>query len=85
MMIQIQIPSKLKDVERRLLTETLRHHHGQMTAAAESLGVDRRTLYRNAKKFGINPADFRPQPGDAIVAQQDPAPARRFPLVPAVS
>jgi DNA-binding NtrC family response regulator len=43
----------LDDLERRYLLHVLEAAHGNRTRAAEILGVDRRTLYRMAERFGI--------------------------------
>ena len=43
----------LDDLERRYLLHVLDAAHGNRTRAAEILGVDRRTFYRMAERFGI--------------------------------
>jgi DNA-binding NtrC family response regulator len=43
----------LDDLERRYLVYVLDAAKGNRTRAAEILGVDRRTLYRMAERFGI--------------------------------
>ena len=43
----------LDDLERRYLLHVLNAANGNRTRAAEILGVDRRTLYRMAERFGI--------------------------------
>ena len=43
----------LDDLERRYLLHVLDAANGNRTRAAEILGVDRRTLYRMAERFGI--------------------------------
>jgi len=47
------LPS-LDEVERRYLAHVLKAVGGNRTRAAEVLGIDRRTLYRMAARFGIN-------------------------------
>ena len=44
----------LDDLERRYLLHVLDAANGNRTRAAEILGVDRRTLYRMAERFGID-------------------------------
>jgi DNA-binding NtrC family response regulator len=44
----------LDEVERRYLLHVLKTVEGNRTRAAEILGVDRRTLYRMAERFGID-------------------------------
>jgi DNA-binding NtrC family response regulator len=43
----------LEEIERRYLQLVLDHVKGNRTRAAEVLGIDRRTLYRMADRFGI--------------------------------
>jgi transcriptional regulator of acetoin/glycerol metabolism len=43
----------LDDLERRYLLHVLDAAGGNRTRAAEILGIDRRTLYRMAERFGI--------------------------------
>jgi DNA-binding NtrC family response regulator len=47
----------LDDLERRYLVHVLDAAQGNRTRAAEILGVDRRTLYRMAERFGIELKD----------------------------
>ena len=44
----------LDELERRYLLHVLEITAGHRTRAAETLGIDRRTLYRMAERFGIN-------------------------------
>ena len=43
----------LDEVERRYLLHVLEQVKGNRTRAAEVLGIDRRTLYRMAERFGL--------------------------------
>ena len=43
----------LDELERRYLVHVLDAAHGNRTRAADILGVDRRTLYRMAERFGV--------------------------------
>ena len=47
----------LDDLERRYLLHVLEAANGNRTRAAEILGIDRRTLYRMAERFGIELKD----------------------------
>ena len=47
------LPS-LEELERRYIIHVLQTVSGSRTRAAEVLGIDRRTLYRMAERFGIN-------------------------------
>jgi transcriptional regulator with PAS, ATPase and Fis domain len=46
------LPS-LEEIERRYLVHVLEQVSGNRTRAAEVMGIDRRTLYRMAERFGI--------------------------------
>ena len=50
------LPS-LDEVERRYLLHVLERVGGNRTRAAEVMGIDRRTLYRMAERFGIDLKD----------------------------
>ena len=50
------LPS-LDELERRYLIHVLQNVGGSRTRAAEVMGIDRRTLYRMAERFGINLKD----------------------------
>jgi len=43
----------LSEMERLLLTATIRHTGGNIKAAASILGIDRSTLYEKIKRYGI--------------------------------
>ena len=47
----------LDELERRYLLHVLEAVGGNRTRAAEALGVDRRTLYRMAERFGVSLPD----------------------------
>jgi DNA-binding NtrC family response regulator len=47
----------LDELERRYLIHVLEAVGGNRTRAAEALGIDRRTLYRMAERFGIDLTD----------------------------
>jgi transcriptional regulator with GAF, ATPase, and Fis domain len=47
----------LEEIERRYLLHVLEAVEGNRTRAAEVLGIDRRTLYRMAERFGIRLSD----------------------------
>ncbi|MGE5362363.1 MAG: sigma-54-dependent transcriptional regulator [Bacteroidales bacterium] len=50
------LPS-LEEIERRYLVHVLEAVRGNRTRAAEVMGIDRRTLYRMAERFGIDLKD----------------------------
>src|SRR5262245_15106450 len=43
----------LPEIERAMILKTLRHHEGNLSRAAESLGMSRPALYRRLEKYGI--------------------------------
>ena len=45
-------PATLEASERAAVVETIRLHHGNLTAAAKALGVSRSTLYRKLERYG---------------------------------
>jgi transcriptional regulator of acetoin/glycerol metabolism len=49
----------IESAERNLILESLKQNNGQVNAAAEDLGISRRTLYRKLEKFGINQNLYR--------------------------
>jgi len=53
------LPS-LEEMEKRYLRHVLTEVKGNRSRAAEVLGIDRRTLYRMAKRFGLDLGDDEP-------------------------
>ncbi|MDB5597790.1 MAG: Fis family transcriptional regulator [Hyphomicrobiales bacterium] len=47
------------EFERGLIVEALRHHHGNVAAAADALGVPRKTLYDKLKRFELTSEEYR--------------------------
>lgn len=54
MSIEIPFPTSLYEAEKFVVLETLRFAGGNMTHAARLLVIDRRTLYRKVRLFGID-------------------------------
>jgi len=46
----------LEEVERAMITQSLRRHRGNVTRAAKALGLSRAALYRRCEKFGLDPS-----------------------------
>ena len=44
---------KLGEVERKAIEAAITQHDGNLTAAAEQLGVSRQTLYNKLKRFNL--------------------------------
>jgi transcriptional regulator of acetoin/glycerol metabolism len=44
----------LPEIERAMILKALRHHEGNVSRAAESLGMSRPALYRRLEKYGID-------------------------------
>jgi DNA-binding NtrC family response regulator len=45
---------KLTDMEREVIREALRKSNGNLTKAAEELGIGRTTLYRKMEEYGLS-------------------------------
>jgi transcriptional regulator of acetoin/glycerol metabolism len=43
----------LDEIERAMIVKSMRHHHGNLTKVAASLGMSRPALYRRLEKYGI--------------------------------
>ena len=43
----------LGDIEKSMIEKSLRHHEGNISRVAESLGMSRAALYRRLEKYGI--------------------------------
>jgi DNA-binding NtrC family response regulator len=43
----------LEDVERHIIRKALERHGGNVSHAAEALGVSRSALYRRLQKYGL--------------------------------
>jgi DNA-binding NtrC family response regulator len=53
----------LDDVEREHIMATIRFTRGNKLRAAELLGIGRYSLYRKARRLGLNLDDRAPTPG----------------------
>jgi two-component system C4-dicarboxylate transport response regulator DctD len=56
---RIQLPEQLEHIERALIGECLRRLHGDVTAAAQALGVPKQTLYDKLRRLRIDAGEFR--------------------------
>jgi len=45
----------MEEIERAMIVKSMRHHGGNITRVAESLGLSRAALYRRFEKYGIAP------------------------------
>ncbi len=43
----------MEEIERAMILKSLRHHGGNVSRVAESLGFSRAALYRRLEKYGI--------------------------------
>ena len=53
------LPEQLEHIERALITESLRRHHGDVTSAAHALAVPKQTLYDKLRRLHIDATAFR--------------------------
>jgi len=53
--IESSQPATIKQMEIILITQALRRNKGNKTATAKELGIDKSTLFRKMKAFGIKP------------------------------
>ena len=44
----------LDEIEKAMIQKSLRHHGGNISRVAESLGLSRAALYRRLEKYGID-------------------------------
>ena len=45
----------MDEIERAMIVKSMKHHGGNITRVAESLGLSRAALYRRFEKYGISP------------------------------
>jgi two-component system, NtrC family, response regulator len=45
----------MEEIERAMIVKSMKHHAGNITRVAESLGLSRAALYRRFEKYGISP------------------------------
>jgi DNA-binding NtrC family response regulator len=51
----ITLADALSEVERRMISESLRKHKGNISRAARELGLTRRGLYLKLERYEMNP------------------------------
>jgi two-component system response regulator AtoC len=51
--IRVTIGAPIDDVERELILRTLEAHQGNKTAAAQALGISRRSIYNKLAAYGV--------------------------------
>lgn len=56
--IPLTLSQRMDSFERLNLIESLKKHKGQATAAAEELGMPRKTFYDRLKRYGLQPKDY---------------------------
>ena len=56
------LPEQLEHIERALISESLRRQHGDVTSAAQVLGVPKQTLYDKLRRLHIDATEFRAGP-----------------------
>ena len=66
--VRIPIGTSVREAERRLILATLRHHEGNKTSAADTLGISLKTLYNrlNSYETVATDGDHAPNGDDAV-------------------
>jgi Fe-S cluster assembly protein SufB len=54
-----RLREEMERTERATIEAMLREHGGEITAAANAMGISRRALYERMKKYGLQKEDFR--------------------------
>ena len=49
----LEIEGEMDEIERAMIVKSLRHHAGNISRVAESLGLSRAALYRRFEKYEI--------------------------------
>ena len=57
--VRINRKTTLQKVDKKLLTQILKRHNGNITHSARELGIHRQSLQRIIKRYNINPQRFR--------------------------
>ena len=57
--LEQSLPEQLDAFEALVLAETLRREGGKATAAAQSLGLPRKTFYDRLARYDLRPKDFK--------------------------
>jgi two-component system C4-dicarboxylate transport response regulator DctD len=53
------LPEQVEDFERAVITQALRRHGGEISAAARTLGVPKQTLHDKLKRLNLSAAAFK--------------------------
>ena len=53
------LPEQMEHIERALIMEELRQHHGEVSAVARALGMPKQTLYDKLRRLHIATTEFR--------------------------
>jgi two-component system response regulator HydG len=73
--VVIPIGTKMKDVQQRMIVETLKHTHGNRELAAKLMGIASRTIHRRiGPQVGEEPRDPEPSPMIPLSAHAEPPP-----------
>lgn len=51
--VEIKVGASLEDAEREMILSTLKHHDGNKTKTAETLGISVKTLYNRLKEYNL--------------------------------
>ena len=53
------LPEQMEHIERSLIMEELRQHHGEVSTVAKALGLPKQTLYDKLRRLHIATTEFR--------------------------
>jgi transcriptional regulator of acetoin/glycerol metabolism len=51
--VKTPVSYNIQDVEKAAIEKAIRKHNGNLSQAAQELGMGRSTLYRKMKKYGL--------------------------------
>lgn len=58
----LSLPQQVELFEKSLISQSLTHHQGRITAVCEHLGLPRKTLYDKLRKYALKPEGYRHRP-----------------------
>ncbi len=62
----LSLDETLKEIEKRLICESLKKNRGVQVRAAEKLGINQRSLWNRVKKYGIDVSAFKVEENNQV-------------------